>query len=254
MKHCHISLCCNELPFLKQKLNFLYENFDQLIFVDFDLKDKCNSKDGSIEYIESFDDKENKIKLIKNYNEHKIDSFNGYGFVEKKKMFAVASKFIKDDIDIIWATDLDEFFDKNLILEVEDIYKNQKDIVSIEIPFVTFVYNQYCSAHNKDIYHGIARITKHIKGKIYGHCNFKGYGKTLILKNYKLFHFSFVGYKRAKHKLEMCVFNPDYKIFLDTYLYHLKNGDKNVILGHPNKNLGLKPIKYNGRYPKFLLG
>ena len=61
MKHCHLSIMCNELIFLKQKLNFLYENFDQIIFVDYDILNKQNSTDGSIEYLENFDDPENKL-------------------------------------------------------------------------------------------------------------------------------------------------------------------------------------------------
>ena len=32
-------------------------------------------------------------------------------------MFAKGSKFIKDDIDIIWATDMDEFFNKKVTFQ-----------------------------------------------------------------------------------------------------------------------------------------
>uniref|UniRef100_A0A6C0J7F9 Uncharacterized protein n=1 Tax=viral metagenome TaxID=1070528 RepID=A0A6C0J7F9_9ZZZZ len=56
MNHCHISIMCNELPFLKYKLPFLYNHFKQLIFVDYDIFDKCNLNDGTIEYIENFND------------------------------------------------------------------------------------------------------------------------------------------------------------------------------------------------------
>ena len=64
MKHCHISILCNELPFLQQKLPFLYQHFDQLIFVDYDMTKKCNSQDGSIEYIEGYEDTEKKIRAF----------------------------------------------------------------------------------------------------------------------------------------------------------------------------------------------
>ena len=46
MKHCHISILCNELPFLKEKLPYLYEHFEQLIFVDYNIITKGNSTDG----------------------------------------------------------------------------------------------------------------------------------------------------------------------------------------------------------------
>ena len=130
---------CNELPFLKQKLNFLYNNFSQIIFIDYDILNNCNSKDGSIEYIESFDDIENKLILIKDFNPNKIISFNGVSVIEKQKMFAEASKHIINDIDIIWATDLDEFFNKELIGSVENLYKNDSKLVSIDIPHLIFV-------------------------------------------------------------------------------------------------------------------
>ena len=87
MKHCHISIMSNELIFLKQKLKFLYDNFQQIIFVDYDIINNCNSKDGSIEYIENFNDEHNKITLIKfNENDLKtITNYNGGSMIEKEK-------------------------------------------------------------------------------------------------------------------------------------------------------------------------
>ena len=118
MNHCHISIMCNELPFLKQKLLFLYNNFSQLIFIDYDIQNNCNSIDGSIEYIENFKDIDKKITLLKDFDPDKIHEYNGESIIEKRKMFAYGSKYIKDNIDIIWATDLDEFFHKDLINKI----------------------------------------------------------------------------------------------------------------------------------------
>ena len=38
MKFCHLNLCCNELPFLKEKIPFLYNHFQQIIIIDYDIK------------------------------------------------------------------------------------------------------------------------------------------------------------------------------------------------------------------------
>jgi len=41
-------------------------------------------------------------------------------------MAAYANQFIKDDIEVFWCTDMDEFFNKELIVEVEEILINLK--------------------------------------------------------------------------------------------------------------------------------
>ena len=93
-------------------------------------------------------------------------------------MFAAASKYVYDNIDIVWATDLDEFFEKDLINEVENIYLNDTQLVSIDLPHKIFAYNQY-NIYNKNDFYIKPRITKHKKGFLYGHCNFETYGKTI---------------------------------------------------------------------------
>ena len=55
-----------------------------------------------------------------------------------------------DNIDIVWATDLDEFFERDLINEVENIYLNDSQIVSIDLPHKIFAYNQY-NVFNKNL-------------------------------------------------------------------------------------------------------
>ena len=59
MIHCHINLSCNELPLLRHKLPFLYKYFHQIIIVDYDILNDCNSK-FRIEYIENSPDEKRK--------------------------------------------------------------------------------------------------------------------------------------------------------------------------------------------------
>jgi len=260
MKHCHILIICNELIFLKQKLNFLYKNFDQIIFIDYDILNNCNSKDGSLEYIENFNDTENKIVLIKfNSNDlNNIKSFNGVSMIEKRKMFAKGSIYVNDDIDIIWATDMDEFFDKKLINIVENEYINDIDLVTINIPHYIFVYNQFniFSGENLDdtTYVCPPRITKHFKNKIYGHCNFETYGKTIKCNKEFIYHFAWVGFERIKFKNLIYKKKNNIKGLNFTRKYSaLLNKKKKIInICHPNKNVKMKSIQYNKKYPDYI--
>ena len=250
MNHCHISIMCNEFAFLKYKLPFLYIHFKQLIFVDYNISEKCNSNDGTIEYIENFNDIDNKITLIKNFNPSDVTKYNGVSVVEKQKMFAVASKYVYDNIDIVWATDLDEFFEKELINEVENIYINDEQIASINLPHRIFAYNQY-NIFNKNDFYIAPRITKHKKGFIYGHCNFQTYGKTIRYSNRYLYHFAFVGFKRCDFKFNKIYKNTSMKPCLETYLKAISKKEIHVILYHPAIS-GLYTIPYNGTYPCYI--
>lgn len=252
MKHTHISILCNELPFLKQKLKFLYDNFDQLIFIDYNISNKSNSTDGSIEYIESFKDNEKKIILIKNFNPNNIKKYRGVSFIEKQKMFACASKYVNDDTDLVWATDLDEFFHKKLIKKVEKLYDNDSTLSSVDIPHRIFVYNQY-NFYDKNNFYISPRITKHKKGFLYGHCDFREYGKTIKLQNDCLYHYAFIGYNRCFFKYTIynnSLFNS--KLWLNIYLNSLNNNVKYVNLQHPNVNLKLYSTKYDGDHPDYI--
>ena len=66
VKHCHFSILYNELPFLKQKLPFLYKHFGQLIFFDLNVgtENPHFSLDGSHEFIRDYPDPDKKITLI----------------------------------------------------------------------------------------------------------------------------------------------------------------------------------------------
>jgi len=256
MKHCHLSLCCNDLPFLKQKLHFLYNNFDQIIFIDYNILKKTNSDDGSIEYIESFNDYEKKIILLKNFNPDEIIEYNGVHIIELQKMFSYGSSFINDDIDIVWATDLDEFFTYDLIQNVENLYLNDNELISIDIPHIIFTYNQYNVFNYFSLFYIKPRITRHVKGKIYGHCNFETYGKTIKLINMYLYHFSYIGFNRCYNKLVLYNSIGDgskhvLDEWLNEYKLNLKNKKKYIDIYHPG-NTSIKTIDYNEYIPEYI--
>jgi len=241
---------CNELSFIKNKLPFLYKHFSQLIFVDYNIVDKCNSIDGTIDYIENFNDIDNKITLIKDFDPSKVIEYYGMSIIEKRKMFAEGSKYIYDDIDIVWATDLDEFFEKDLISDVEDIYINDTQLVSIDLPHMIFAYNQFNIFNKKDFYIK-PRITRHKKGFIYGHCNFDTYGKTIKYTKRYLYHFAFVGYNRCEFKFNKVYKNNNMKPWLETYSNAVTKKEKYVTLYHPAIS-NLYTIPYNGIYPEYI--
>lgn len=255
MRHCHFSLCCNDLPFLKQKLPFLYKHFEQIIFVDFDILNNCNSKDGSLEYIKAFPDQQNKIILLSDFDPKKITKFFGRSLIEKRKMFAYGSSYIKDDIDLVWATDLDEFFEETLIETVEREYKNDRNLTSIDIPHINFCFNQYNIFDYDKLFYIKPRVTKHLKNKVYGHCNFDTYGKTKKLTNEFLYHFSYVGYRRCHHKLALYNKKSNHKHlqnnWCELYLKSLENKDKYIDFVHPGSKR-IRTKKYDGSYPSYI--
>lgn len=249
MKHCHISLLCNELAFLKRKLPFLYKHFDQIIFVDYDIIEEKNSTDGSIEYIENFEDPENKITLLKFSKHTEIKTFRGVSYEEKRKMFAYASKFVKDDNNIVWATDMDEFFNETLISVVESLYNNDDKLQSIDLPHKVFIYNEH-NYFPVDDFYIVPRITKHKPKFLYGHCDFDKYGKTIKYTEDFLYHYAFVGYKRTLHKQKL--YDREDKNWFEKYLSFLNNGDQYVNLEHPSRHRRLRSDKYLGDHPDYL--
>ena len=257
MNLCHLNLCCNELPFLEEKLPFLYKHFKQIIMIDYNILEKCNSTDGSIEYIENFPDPEKKITLIKDFNPDKITKYNGVSIIEKQKMFSYGSQFVRDDIDQIWATDNDEFFDEKLINNINKLYAEDSNLISVDIPHIYFVYNQYniYKYKNGSQFYIRPRVTKHIKDKIYGHCNFETYGKTIKLKNDYLYHFAYVGYNRCLDKLTL--YNKKGSKhhhttnFLKCYKESLLKDEKYFNVRHPNGS-DLMCVKYDKDYPEYI--
>lgn len=212
------------------------------------------SKDGSLEFIKNFEDKEKKITLLTNYEriKNEIKIYNGTSMIDKQKMFAYASQNIKDGIDFVWGTDIDETFNSSLFAKVEAEFKKDKDLVSIELMWKNFIFNQY-NLVNKHGYleHFPSRISKHTKGKIYGHCNWKKYGKTKLIKDEYIYHFSYIGYRRCCLKLhlqnKLTTSKHLEKKWTDKYLQYLNENKKYVDLVHPGSRIPC--INYDGPFP-----
>lgn len=110
------------MPFIKHQLNLIYENAHQIIICEGG-DDKWNeinnyrrSKDGTIEFIKSYPDPKNKIKLIiKNWS-------------NKNEMCHEYSKQATGDI--IWHIDVDEFVDPASISTIKELLINHS-VVSI---------------------------------------------------------------------------------------------------------------------------
>ncbi len=206
MKHCHFSILYNELPFLKQKMPFLYEHFDQLIFFDLSIEHLVPSNDGSHEYLKSYPDPSDKITVIEKTDLSDVVNYKGHSFVEKRKMFAVGSTFVKDDMDVFWCTDMDEFFTVELIHKVEKLFISS-NYDSILVPHIVFFRNEKFvfaeDTENGDMWMlPWARIARHRPGQIYGHCNLnEEYVPVGEITDELIFHFSYVGIQKVAGKV-----------------------------------------------------
>lgn len=243
MKHCHFSILYNELPFLKVKLPFLYENFHQLIFFDLNIIDETISTDGSHEFIQNYPDPENKIILIKNVNFENIKKYCGESFVKKQKMFAVGSQYVKDDIDVFWCTDMDEFFDTKMIKDVEDALSDQ-EIQSVNIDHIIFIKdsNHYFTQDGNKNIPFYCRVARHKKGNLYGHCSLNSQFKPSVsIENNYIYHYGYVGNSRVLHKLFL--YSQKKGSVRKYYINYINNvwfGEKNLVHPSPNNTWKVK--------------
>ena len=233
MKHCHFSILFNELPFLKQKLPFLYKHFDQIIFFDLNIKTGSFSNDGSHEFIKNYPDPECKITLIEKADLSDVLNFKGVGFKVKHKMFAVGSSYVRDDIDVFWCTDMDEFFCRSLIPKVER--KITSGLASsILVPHLIFFKNEKWLLCREGVEYQTlpwARIVAHKSGNVYGHCSIATqFPPTTTIKNEIIFHFAYVGDSRVRLK---CGLYPSGRTFMDNvWKFCLEDDEKLPILSN----------------------
>ena len=223
MRHCHFSILYNEIAFLKQKLPFLYQHFDQLIFFDLNITTNEFSNDGSHEFIKEFPDPEKKITLIEQQDLSSVTEFGGASFIEKRKMFAVGSKHVRDDIDFFWCTDMDEFFNATLIKAVEE---NIGDGQTALVPHIVFWKNEkWIGAKNGNTLIPIPwpRIAKHVPGHIYGHCNLQIQFEVKVIEKEAIYHFAFVSSKRMRFKQQL------YKRGDDNGFFESINDDDDIV-------------------------
>jgi len=258
MKHCCFSILYNELPFLKQKLPFLYKYFDQIILYDLHVDSKTFSTDGSHEYIKKYPDPKNKITLIEKKDLSGVKGV-GISFETKRKMFAVGSRYVRNDIDVFWCPDLDEFFSKSLISKVEKLFSSKSG--TIMIPHVIFFKNEkfvFCKKNGDDrIILPYSRIAKHKPGNVYGHCNIQNQHKPLIrISDEFLFHFAYVGKNKMKFKKGLYArftpkivgyYNDVWKNFDESKVGDDVYGFPNM---HPALQVGIKRHSYN--FPDYI--
>lgn len=245
MKHCHFSILWNEIAFLKQKLPFLYQHFDQLIFFDLNIKTKKFSNDGSHRFIKKFPDPQKKITLIEKRDLSDVTEYKGHSFGAKRKMFAVGSKYVRDNIDVFWCTDMDEFFNKSLIEKVESLVSKTKT-GAILVPHVIFFKNEQW-VFSRDKEDGElqrlpwARIATHKKGNLYGHCSLADqFGPVRHINDEIIYHFSYVGDKKVRNKCSLYSSGGYIKNIWSKFKF--KNVDGKVYKKrlHPCLKLGIK--------------
>lgn len=271
MKKCHFSILYNELPFLKQKMNFLYENFEQLIFYDLNV---CTLKphysiDGSHEFIKNYSDPENKITLIEKTDLSDVTNFRGDSSLEKRKMFAVGSSYVWDDIDSFWCFDLDEFFNESLIHKVDYIFENFDDVNSIDVDHYVFLKNTdtIFVDNQSDTWKFYSRIARHKPGNVYGHCTLsEDYPKTYKILDEYCYHFAWVGDSRVKSKINHYTQPPTghanniplYGKWIEEVWDKFGEIESNLsadnVFGYPNMHPGIDKglKKYVGEYPDYL--
>lgn len=247
MKHCHFSILYNELPFLKAKLPFLYENFHQLIFFDLNIKTFKHSDDGSWEFLKCYPDPENKMVLIDKLDLSDVTEYRGHSFVEKQKMFAVGSQYVSDDMDVFWCDDMDEFFDEEWIRQVEEILTINPEVHTIVAPHHVFLRDGKW-VFDSD-YFRLPRISRHIPGKIYGHCSLDT-PKMYYHPERVFFHYAFVGYSRIANKLNLYQ-NSAAEEWLSNYKACVTLEDVQK-LGHPDPKMRLPVVDYKGSHPRYL--
>ena len=271
MKHCHFTILYNELPFLKQKLPFLYKHFEQLIFFDLNVGsyEPHFSTDGSHEFILNFPDSENKITLIDKQDLSDVTQYCGDGSIQKQQMFAVGSQYVHEDIDVFWCTDMDEFFNASLMPKVEEILEKSPDVNSIDLRHLYFWKNfSYilCTLES-NVKTLFARICRHRPNQVYSHCAIhKQFPQTYFLdpNDEVYYHFSWIGDARTRRKLkhytEPPTGNPIHKKMYDLYLQNVwekyNEDDENICQGdlfgyplmHPNylgEHMGIRKIDKN---------
>jgi len=192
---------------------FLYEHFDQLIFYDLLVfgNERKFSNDGSHEFIKNYPDPENKITLIEETDLSGITPL-GAGNEIKCKMFSYGSKFVRDDMDVFWCTDMDEFFKEELISEVESVFK--RSVNSIGTKFYNFYKTtEFLLTNNKELCvnptpNSSVRIIRHQKGNKYGHCDGAKYRPINLTTKNALYHLSWIGEKRVREKFSYYKDNP----------------------------------------------
>tara|TARA_Y100001963_G_scaffold55644_1_gene77790 strand:+ start:3709 stop:4512 length:804 start_codon:yes stop_codon:yes gene_type:complete len=253
---------CDELPLLKQKIGWLYQNFSQLIFYDLCIEGMCHSSDGSYEFLKNYPDPEKKITIVEKMNLDDVEANNGGSRVQKQKMFRYGSSLVRDDIDVFWCSDADEFCDTAFIDDVEDILLNNPDVMSVDM-------HHYYFWRDKDIVlehkgrpgEGMTlfpRVCRHSPGRVYPHCHIANMGPRHMISpdKRKWYHFAWVGDSRAKAKFaHQPVSERGFDDWFNTTWKNLDTSDADSTpRGNPihfvHGDLGY--VKFDGKLPSYI--
>lgn len=263
MKRCHITILYNELQYLKWKVPFLYKNFDQLIFVDLNAQNYTYSTDGSHEFIKNYPDPENKIILVEDINLIKsMPTTPGMSMEIKRQMFIAGSKFIKDDMDLVFADDMDEFYDEQMIIDAENIFITKPECNSIINPHYLFFYdyNHIFAQLNSDLfYFGLARIARHKPANIYGHCTISSQYPQSCSSNIPFYHFACIYNEKLKWKLKMMGESIHFrcrKNYIENIMKNFKPLTDDKLYGYPhmhyNPDMKCGVKRFCGKLPWYL--
>jgi hypothetical protein len=223
MKHCYFALVYNELPYLTEKMEFLYRNFDQLIFYDLGVLTLPyeNSNDWSLETLQDYPDPGEKITVLSSPDLTHIPVIPGKELAAKRQMSVACSKLVRDDIDVVWTMDIDEFFDGPLMLEVENLLTENPDVQVVDIPQIIFWKNTNLILRTKDseTCPNELRVARHVPGRIYLHCNMEQIGTIGKVTENCMYHFSWIDEERYRFKTGLHnQGNPDIKKHHEWYL------------------------------------
>ncbi len=162
-KFSFVMIVLNGMPFIEYSLKAVYEFAHEIIIVEGAVKDCMfaanpdgSSKDGTVEFIKSFPDPDNKIRLIRGK------------WSEKCEMQNEALKYVTGNY--VWLIDSDEVYKKEHLEKTKEILKNDPAITQVNfIPdsfwkgldyiFVSSKFFEYPTHYR--------RLFKYVKGAVF---------------------------------------------------------------------------------------
>ncbi|MHA2275255.1 MAG: glycosyltransferase family 2 protein [Candidatus Kariarchaeaceae archaeon] len=127
----YIMVVLNGMPYIQAALKSIYKSAYQIIIIEGSVE-KCafaankdgSSQDGTVEYIKSFSDPDNKIKLIQG------------SWPEKCEMQNRALMEVRGDY--VWLVDSDEVYKEDDIEKIVLILENNPNVYRVDIPTLHF--------------------------------------------------------------------------------------------------------------------
>lgn len=131
MKISYIMIVLNGMPFIHAALESIYDSAHEIIIIEgavklcmFAANSDGSSNDGTVEFIKTFPDPKNKIRLIQGTWPEKCEMQN--------KAVEIATG------DYIWLVDADEVYKKSDIDIIIEMLEKDPSITQINFPFIHF--------------------------------------------------------------------------------------------------------------------